>query len=35
MPKPNGSFGDLYVTLKPFTPKGLNNKVINELRKMV
>ncbi len=35
MPKPNGTFGDLYVTLKPFTPKGLNNKVINELRKMV
>jgi curved DNA-binding protein len=35
MPKPNGSFGDLYVTLKPFTPKGLNNKVLTELRKMV
>jgi len=35
MPKPNGNFGDLYVVLKPFTPKGLNNKVLNEIRKMV
>jgi len=34
MPKPNGTYGDLYVVLKPFTPKGLNNNILNELRKL-
>lgn len=34
MPKPNGTYGDLYVVLKPFTPKGLNSNILNELRKL-
>lgn len=35
MPKANGTFGDLYVKLKPYTPTNVNNKVIETLKKHI
>jgi curved DNA-binding protein len=35
MPKPNGTYGDLYVKLKPYTPSDVNNKVIETLKKHI
>ena len=35
MPKTNGTFGDLYVKLKPYTPSDVNNKVIETLKKHI
>jgi len=35
MPKTNGTFGDLYVKLKPYTPSDVNNKVIETLKKYI
>ena len=35
MPKANGTFGDLYVKLKPYTPADVNNKVLEMLKKQL
>ena len=35
MPKPNGEYGDLYIKLKPYTPKELNTNVLKELKKLI
>jgi DnaJ-class molecular chaperone len=35
MPKANGTFGDLYVKLKPYTPSGVNNNILEMLKKQL
>jgi len=32
MPKRNGTYGDLYIQIKPYTPPNLNKKIIKYIR---